>query len=100
MFSEQHFMVDFSLPQELSRSFLELVPYQEAIISDYLSQGKLINYAISLEKSKIWAVFSASSEVEVLEMLIDFPLTKFMQVEISLLQQYNYKSNAPSFSMN
>lgn len=100
MYPEQHFMVDFSLPQELSHSFLELVPYQEAVISDYLSQGKLINYAISLEKSKIWAVFSASSEVEVLEMLIDFPLTKYMQVEISLLQQYNHKANSPSFSMN
>lgn len=100
MYSEQHFMVDFSLPQELSHSFLELVPYQEAVISDYLSQGKLINYAMSLEKSKIWAVFSASSEVEVLEMLIDFPLTRFMQVEIILLQQYNYTSSAPSFSLN
>ncbi|MBX2871928.1 MAG: hypothetical protein KTR30_07510 [Saprospiraceae bacterium] len=95
-----HFMVDFSLPQEPSASFLQLVPYQEAVISDYLSKGKLINYAISEEKSKIWAVFSASSEVEVLEMLIDFPLTKFMKVEISLLQQYNCNTHAPIFSMN
>ncbi len=95
-----HFMVDFSLPQEPTSAFLELVPFQEAVISDYLSKGKLINYAISLEKSKIWAVFSATSEVEVLEMLIDFPLTKFMEVEISLLQQYNCNAYAPSFSMN
>lgn len=95
-----HFMVDFSLPQDPTDSFLELVPFQEAVISDYLSKGKLINYAISVEKSKIWAIFSASSEVEVLEMLIDFPLTKFMEVEISLLQQYNCKTYAPSFSMN
>ena len=95
-----HFMVDFSVPKEPSASFLELVPFQEAVITDYLSQGKLINYAISLEKSKIWAVFAATSEVEVLEMLIDFPLTKFMKVEISLLQQYNSNIYAPGFSMN
>lgn len=95
-----HFMVDFSVPEEPTASFLELVPFQEAVVSDYLSKGKLVNYAISLEKSKIWAVFAATSEIEVLEMLIDFPLTKFMKVEISLLQQYNYNANAPSFSLN
>lgn len=100
MYTAQHFMVDFSLPKEPSATFLDLVPYQEAVISDYLSKGKLVNYAVSLEKSKMWAVFSASSEVEVLEMLIDFPLTKYMQVEISLLHQYNSNAYAPSFSMN
>ncbi|NET36439.1 MAG: hypothetical protein F6K19_31160 [Cyanothece sp. SIO1E1] len=95
-----HFMVDFSVPEEPPASFLELVPFQEAVVTDYLSKGKLVNYAISLEKSKIWAVFAANSEIEVLEMLIDFPLTKFMKVEISLLQQYNQNAYAPGFSLN
>ena len=43
-----HFMVDFSVPEEPTASFLELVPFQEAVVSDYLSKGKWVNYAISL----------------------------------------------------
>ena len=96
----QHFMVDFSVPEKPTASFLEMVPFQQVVVSDYLSKGKLINYAIALEKSKIWAVFAAASEVEVREMLIDFPLTEFMKVEISLLQQYNSTTSSPSFSLN
>lgn len=100
MYASQHFMVDLSLPEEICNEFLDLVPYQQAVVSQYLTQGKLLNYALSLEKAKVWAIFSAESEVEVMEMLIDFPLTRFMQVEISLLHQYDYNSSSPSFSLN
>lgn len=100
MYASQHFMVDLSLPEEISEDFLDLVPYQQAVVSQYMTQGRLLNYALSLEKAKIWAIFSAESEVEVMEMLVDFPLTKFMQIEISLLHQYDFNPSSPSFSLN
>lgn len=101
MHQEYQFMADFTLPDELTDEFFDLLSYQDCVVNKYLSQGKLINYALSLDNAKIWAIFSANSEVEVREMIADFPLTRFMEVEISLLTAYNTLSvAAPNFSLN
>jgi len=42
----------------------------------------------------------ALAEMEVLEMLADFPLTPFMQVEINQLTSFNTAEAAPAFSLN
>ncbi|MCG8329177.1 MAG: muconolactone Delta-isomerase family protein [Chitinophagales bacterium] len=94
------FMVDFTLPEELSNEFMNLLPYQKAIVAQYLEDGKLVNYALSLDNSKLWAVFNANSELEVLEMLTDFPLTPFMRVEVNLLTSFNTNELSPQFSLN
>jgi len=95
------YMVNFSMPEELPEAFFELMPYQETIVDRYLSEGKLINYALSLEQGQLWAIFNANSEMEVLEMIIDFPLTEFMRVEVSLLNSYRALEHpAPEFSLN
>lgn len=101
MSTEYQFMVDFTLPSELSEEFIDLIPYQRNVVNRYLSEGKLINYALSLENAKLWAVFNAESEMEVMEMIIDFPLTKFMQVEICMLSTYNAPTpTTMNFSLN
>ena len=54
-----------------------------------------------MENGQCWAVFKANSELEVLAMLIDFPLTEFMEVEISLLAAYQtLEQPLPDFSLN
>ena len=101
MDTSYQFMVDFSLPDELSEEFMSLIPYQRAAINRFFTEGKLINYALSLENSKLWAVFSANSEMEVMDMIADLPLTSFMDVEIHMLTFYNtVQAEMPNFSMN
>lgn len=94
------FMVDFTLPEELSGEFMELIPFQRAVVNRYLSEGSLVNYALALEQAKLWAVFKANSEMEVLEMLADFPLTPFMQIEINELTSFHTAESTPAFSLN
>jgi muconolactone delta-isomerase len=94
------FMADFTLPDEPTEEFFDLLPYQDTVVQKYISEGKLINYALSLENAKLWAIFNASSEMEVLEMITRFPLARFMQVEISLLNVCNFSEMAPGFSLN
>lgn len=101
MNTEYQFMVDFTLPRELTDEFIDLIPYQRNVVNKYFSEGKLVNYALSLENAKLWAVFNADSEMEVMEMIVDFPLTKFMQVEICMLSLYNAPTSAGlNFSLN
>lgn len=101
MSTEFQFMVDFTLPDSLSDEFMTLVPYQRAAVSRLFKDGRLSNYALSIENSKLWAVFNANSEMEVMDMIADLPLTEFMKVEISMLTFFNAKSpSLPQFSRN
>ena len=95
-------MVDFTLPEKLSEEFLNLIPYQRAMVNRLFREGKLVNYAFSLEKSKLWAVLSANSELEVMSILSDLPLSPYMtEAKVSLLTFYNTADvTMPQFSMN
>lgn len=101
MTHEYQYMVDFTLPEVLSDEFMTLIPYQRARVNQFFNEGKLVNYALSLETSKLWAVFTANSEMDVMELIADLPLTKFMKVQISMLTFYNTaQENMPAFSLN
>lgn len=98
---EYQYMVDFTLPEVLTEEFMSLIPYQRARVNQFFSEGKLVNYALSLEESKLWAVFNANSELDVMELIAEMPLTKFMQVRVSMLTFYNTsQERMPAFSMN
>ena len=94
-------MVDFTLPAELPEEFVSNIPRQRSAVNKLLGEGKILNYALSLENSKLWVVFSASSEAELLEMLQRLPLTRYMKVKVSELTFYNASNPyAPVFSVN
>jgi len=95
------FMVDFTLPTNLSQDFLDLVPFQRMAVNNLFEEGKLVNYALSFEEGRLWAVFSANSELDVMDMISDLPLTPYMKVDICMLTFYNdAKTQVPKFSMN
>ncbi len=94
-------MVDFSLPKVLPEEFLRQIPHQRAKVNKLFRDGKLINYALSLDNSKIWAIVNADSELDVLELISQLPLSRFMQYKINLLTLFNSVSaESPMFSSN
>ncbi|MBI1224276.1 MAG: hypothetical protein GC192_03480 [Bacteroidetes bacterium] len=101
MQQEYQFMVDFTLPKVLSEEFLRQIPHQRAKVNKLFRDGKLVNYALSLDNSKIWATVNANSELDVLQFISQLPLTRFMRYKISLLTFYSgVNAEAPVFSMN
>jgi muconolactone delta-isomerase len=94
------YMVDFKLPENLSQEFMARVPIQRKIVNRYFRQEKLVSYAISLESSRIWAIFKVTSEVELMKLLADLPLTSTMKkVNISSLSMINMpQTQFPVFS--
>lgn len=98
---EYQYMVDFKLPSILSEEFMDLVPFQRMAVNKLFEEGKIVSYALSLENSRLWGIFVANSELQVMDILSDLPLTPFMKVEISLLTFYNdTKTQVPKFSLN
>jgi hypothetical protein len=95
------FMVEFAMPEVLSERFTNLIPDQRAVVNQYFSDGKLLSYAVSLENSKIWAVFLGESHIEVEKIVKKLPLTRYMKFEVSILTFFNLAmSGVPSFSVN
>lgn len=98
---EYQYMVDFKLPSILSEEFMDLVPFQRMAVNKLFEKGKIVSYSLSLENSRLWGIFVANSELQVMDMLSDLPLTPFMKVEISLLTFHNdTKTQVPKFSLN
>jgi muconolactone delta-isomerase len=60
-----------------------------------------VNYALSLETSKLWAVFAVESEAELMELISELPLSKYMKVRISELTFFQAANPfTPAFSVN
>lgn len=95
------YMVDFTLPKNLSDEFIGKIPHQRAAVNRLLSEGKVLNYALSLENSKLWAIFSVPSEAELMELVTALPLTQYMKVRIHELTFFHSANLfAPAFSFN
>jgi muconolactone delta-isomerase len=95
------YMVDFTLPTDLPEDFVANIPRQRTAVNRLLGEGKILNYALSLENSKLWVVFAASSEADLMEMVQRLPLTRYMKVRISELTFYNASNPySPAFSVN
>ncbi len=101
MSSEYQFLIDFTLPANLDEEFMDLIPYQRAMVNRLFKDGVLLNYALSLESSRLWCIINATSELEVQTIIKDLPLTEFMEFEINMLTFYNsMQPVTPDFSMN
>ncbi len=93
-------MVDCTLPDEITEELIALLPDQHDLLGRYMTEGKLLHYALSLDNSKLWAIVNANSEVEVFEMMLHFPIARFLQFEVSLLSAYDYQQAPAVFSLN
>jgi hypothetical protein len=98
----KQYMVVFTLPpQPFNDLFVSLIPEQRRVVNALLQEGKLLNYALSLEHSKLWATFSVESESDLLELITSLPLTDFMLVHINELTFFQSANPfASTFSVN
>ncbi|HXG01474.1 MAG TPA: muconolactone Delta-isomerase family protein, partial [Bacteroidota bacterium] len=77
-----HYMIDISLPRELTREFLARVPEQRRQVARLLGERRLTSFSLALDRSKAWALMLAESEDEVRTILASFPLREFMKVRV------------------
>jgi muconolactone delta-isomerase len=96
----KQYMVDIDLPEFMTEEFLAMIPRQREQIKTLLHEGKIVNYALALDRSKLWTIILAESEDEVMEILSTFPLIHFMTPEIYELAFNNRTQRLPMFSLN
>ena len=93
-------MVEFELPHVLTEEFVRLIPRQRDHINRLLAEGKVKSYSLAMDRSRLWMVFAAETEFDVMETITGFPLGGFMTPAIMELAFHNAQDMVLQFSMN
>ncbi|HEX9957337.1 MAG TPA: muconolactone Delta-isomerase family protein [Fibrella sp.] len=94
------FMIEFSL-SSMDEAFMAKIPAQRAKINELMEQGHILSYSLAADRSKLWCIVNADSELEVMETIANFPLIDYMKPDISELMFNNVVSlRVPMFSLN
>ncbi|NJL75325.1 MAG: hypothetical protein HC892_10120 [Saprospiraceae bacterium] len=96
----KQFMVEFDLPDPFPIEFVQRIPQQRNMVNYMLAEGKIKSYSLSLDRSKLWSIFVAESEFEVMELIAQFPLSDWMRPNIQELMFHNSSDMVLQFSLN
>ncbi len=97
----KQFMADINLPKPLTDEFISLIPKQRRAINELMGEGIISTYSLALDRSKLWVIVFAESEIEVIKHISLFPLFKFIDVKIhELVFHENASIRTPHFSLN
>lgn len=95
------FMVEIELPVVMTEDFAKKIPAQRQKVNELMEQGTLISYALTSDRTKLWCVVKAESEIEVMTIVSEFPLIDYMSPTISELMFNNMVAlRLPLFSLN
>ena len=96
----KQYMVIFNIPSPLSEEMLDLIPEQRAAMDELFTTGKLLSYTVSLDRSKLWAIFLAEEESELFSYIDRFPMTSFMDFDYKEIMFHNTVHLMPMMSLN
>ncbi|MBP6334718.1 MAG: hypothetical protein KA444_04530 [Bacteroidia bacterium] len=79
---KQQFMIVSGIDiQKMQNSSAE-VGEQKRLVQLLMNKGILLEYSISADFEKVWMVMEAESEINVIQILSDFPLLSKLHIEI------------------
>jgi muconolactone delta-isomerase len=79
------FMNTFTWNQDLNEEFLSLIPVEQENVRKLMAQGKLLHLFLADDDSGGWAVHNGESLEEIIVVVEQMPLYKFMTVNIKKL---------------
>lgn len=95
------YMITIQLPEELTKGFISLIPSQRARIDQLMDEGIILQYALAVDRSKLWVTVSAKSVAKAKEIISSFPLIDYMKPEFFELSFQNSISTVlPKLIMN
>lgn len=77
-----------------------MIPRQRVNVNEMFNSGKLISYTLSMDLSKLWAVFISESESELLSLVDKLPLSQYMDFDYTELRFHQSLKLLPTMSLN
>ena len=83
------YMVEFDVPYPMSPEFASLIPAQRSRADKLMADQKILSYSLSMDRRKLWVIFSAETDSELFQLITDLPLTPYMHYEYEELMFHN-----------
>jgi hypothetical protein len=96
-----NYMIDISLPEELTDDFQSKIPLQIESVSLHMQSGNIISYTLTMDRLKLWIVVSARNKNDAKSIIKSMPLYSYFDYTIHELMFNNI--NLPlytTFSLN
>jgi hypothetical protein len=95
------YMVTITMPDYKSAEFLRSIPVQRLHIDALMEKNTVTGYSLSSDRTKLWVTINAASVDSATNIVNEFPLRKFVAVEITELDFHNTPTiQLPALSMN
>jgi len=95
------FMVEVQLPFEPTQEFFSLIPSQRAMVIDLLMKRKFLSYTLAADRSKVWIVMVAPTQLDAQSLLEQQPMNKFFSYSFTELMFHDMAGAMfPSVSLN
>jgi hypothetical protein len=94
------YMVEFTLPSPFPDELERMIPEQRIAVHDLFMSEKLLTYTLALDRSKIWAIFLAEDEMDLVLQIDTLPMTGFMTYDYNELLFHETVQYIPSMSLN
>jgi muconolactone delta-isomerase len=93
-------MIEFKVPP-ITKSLSRMIPIQQMKVDDLMSTGRIVSYALSADRKKLWTVVDAETEFEAMDIIAELPMTVHMKAEVQSLMFHNNAQHVmPTFSAN
>lgn len=96
----RHYMVEFTVPTPFPQELYHLIPKQRGTVNDLFTSGKLVSYTLTMDLTKLWVIFLASTESELINLVDKLPLTSYMDYDYSELRFHQSLKLLPTMSLN
>jgi len=93
-------MVEFKVPYPITEEIISLIPEQREVVEKLFAGGKLVIYSLAEDRSKLWAIFVASTESELLKLIDRLPLSSIMEFNYHQLMFHQSVQLLPALSLN
>lgn len=93
-------MVVFDVPYPVTEEIVSLIPEQRTAVDKLFTGGNMIMYSLSNDRSKLWSVFLAETESELLSLIDKLPLSSYMDFSYHDLMFFQSSQLLPAMSLN
>lgn len=93
-------MVEFQLPFPFPVELEEMIPDQRVAVHDLFLEEKLMTYTLAMNRSKLWAIFLAEEESELMTYIDRLPMSAYLQYDYCEIMFHETIQYIPSMSQN
>lgn len=99
-FTQENYLVSLKMPSNLPCSKEETLTAHQLYVDLLIDHGVISHYSYSVKTSQIWIFFNKIAKSKLMDIILELPMSQYMEVLIDTVWSNVKKKEAPEFCMN